>query len=73
MIVLFTCHACKREKTPCHVEPREPHQAIGDWMEHVGQRVAACHELLSPDCRERKVDLMIPAPKKGERVGQEKA
>jgi hypothetical protein len=73
MIVLFTCYACKLDKMACHVELREPLQAIEDWLEHVGQRVAACHGLLSPDCKERKMNLMIPKPKDGQLVGEEKA
>lgn len=70
MILKFTCHGCGLKDAEVRVRDREPEETIESWMITVRRTVGFTHSAHSPQCRERKCDLKIPAPEEGRRVGE---
>jgi hypothetical protein len=67
--ILFTCHGCKLEKQKVSVRERTKDEDVIQWMDATMLVVKDAHSILSPHCRERKVDLMIPVDTNAMRVG----
>jgi hypothetical protein len=72
--VLFTCHECKLIKKRVRVRLRREDEDIGHYMTDVGRACGDMHMILSPVCRNDRVDVYLPVAKDAEKgIGQEPA
>jgi hypothetical protein len=70
----YNCDTCGASKEPFQVRGRREREDIKHYMERtVGNAIVQAHRLKHPDCPSRKVDLIIPAPKDIEFIGDPKA
>lgn len=60
LVVRYTCHACGVAERQVIVKARDPETVVTAWVESVAWEAGRDHAATSPDCPERKIDILIP-------------
>ena len=68
--VAFNCNSCGLRAVKVQVQRRREDQDMAEWAEQAASRCGFKHRVLSPQCQSNKLDLMIPIPAPGDRLGR---
>jgi hypothetical protein len=68
--IKYTCHECGLTEQELDVPERHRAVDVVYWVKMAGSKVGEDHAERRPDCRNNKVDLMIPVAENATMIGR---
>lgn len=69
IVVGWRCEVCGN-RGKAFVAERAEGSDIKEWVDECGEACHEAHQLLSPGCQSRKVDLLLPVPDDAKFIGE---
>ena len=66
----YNCKACGSKARNVEVRDRAPEEGIENYVHHIARICGEHHRRIKPWCWAASLDLLIPAPKGTDRIGQ---